>query len=117
MEYELESNIPSIGAGKLTKLASELDITNWEMDRTHWAVKDVDLPAALIRARVLAQYMDSPLRCKRVLTGGFRDRTADNISGLARRPSTRGLMTIAPCHTRVFGSEGHSGDIHMSALL
>lgn len=42
-EYEPFDMIPSIRAESITQLAWELDIGEWEMNRTHWAVKDVDL--------------------------------------------------------------------------
>jgi hypothetical protein len=42
-EYSLFPDINPIPAETLRELAWELDIVNWEMHRTHWAIKDVDL--------------------------------------------------------------------------
>jgi hypothetical protein len=55
IEYEIEGNLPPITAAKITKLTSELDITDWELNRTHWAVKDVSLLQVLIKAGILAE--------------------------------------------------------------
>lgn len=54
-EYEIEKELPSISSAKLKKLASELDITDWEMNRTHWAVKDVNLLQVLMTAGIVDQ--------------------------------------------------------------
>ena len=43
IEYEFEPQIPPIPFRKIAPLKSRLDIGNWEMNRTHWAVKDEDL--------------------------------------------------------------------------
>jgi hypothetical protein len=43
IEYEFEPNIPPIPSSKITDLKTPLDIGQWEMGRTHWAVKDEDL--------------------------------------------------------------------------
>ena len=36
-------DFPAIPLPTITKLSGELGISNWELQRTHWAVKDVDL--------------------------------------------------------------------------
>lgn len=53
IEYELESGLPNVTPAKLKKLTSELDITDWELNRTHWAVKDVNLIQVLTTAGIL----------------------------------------------------------------
>jgi hypothetical protein len=55
VEYELEEGLPSITPAKVRKLASELDITDWELNRTHWAVKDVNLFRILMTAGILTE--------------------------------------------------------------
>ncbi|MBF0583327.1 MAG: TIR domain-containing protein [Magnetococcales bacterium] len=49
IEYEIKSVDPFLSVEDLSSLAFELDISisNWEMNRTHWAVKDVDLAREL----------------------------------------------------------------------
>jgi hypothetical protein len=43
IEYELHAVNPFLTAEQMEKLTFELDISNWELNRTHWAVEDVDL--------------------------------------------------------------------------
>lgn len=47
VEYEFDERIPSIEGDRIAELEWELDIDGWEMSRTHWAIKDVDLFAVL----------------------------------------------------------------------
>jgi len=49
IEYELADYAPPIPFALLNQDANELDIGDWEMNRTHWAVKDVDLAPFLDR--------------------------------------------------------------------
>jgi hypothetical protein len=51
IEYELQAVDPFLSADDLDQLTFELDIGKWEMNRSHWAVKDVDLPKELHAAR------------------------------------------------------------------
>jgi hypothetical protein len=53
LEFEIDKVVPAISGAKLKKLTTELDITNWELNRTHWAVKDVNLMQAMKTARIL----------------------------------------------------------------
>ncbi len=43
IEYEIQPLDRFLTADELHELAFELDISKWEMNRTHWAVKDVNL--------------------------------------------------------------------------
>ena len=47
IEYELTEVSPFLTADELTTLAFDLDIGSWEMNRTHWAVKDINLAKEL----------------------------------------------------------------------
>ncbi|MBA8908039.1 toll/interleukin-1 receptor domain-containing protein [Aminobacter ciceronei] len=51
IEYEFIPVDPFLVADDFDALSFELDIGNWEMNRTHWAVKDVNLPKELHTAR------------------------------------------------------------------
>lgn len=53
IEYEIIPLDRFITAADLGQLTFELDIGDWEMNRTHWAVKDVNLPKELHAARGL----------------------------------------------------------------
>ncbi len=47
VEYNLIPVAPFLTAKMIDEMKFELDISGWEMNRTHWAVKDVDLPREL----------------------------------------------------------------------
>jgi hypothetical protein len=53
IEYEFDQAIPQIPFSSLEPIAPLLDIRNWEMNRTHWAVKDEDLLKRLEAAKLL----------------------------------------------------------------
>lgn len=50
IEYELQKLSSFLSAADLAAMSFDLDIGKWELNRTHWAVKDVNLPKEL-RAR------------------------------------------------------------------
>ncbi len=47
IEYEVQHIEPFLSKADLKSLSFELDIGKWELNRTHWAVKDVSLPREL----------------------------------------------------------------------
>lgn len=47
IEYEIKDIDPFLSAKDLSSLALALDISEWEMNRTHWAVKNVNLAKEL----------------------------------------------------------------------
>jgi hypothetical protein len=47
LDYELISVSKFLSNAELWSMASELDLGNWEANRSHWAVKDVDLSREL----------------------------------------------------------------------
>lgn len=47
IEYELQPLTQFITAEELSAMSFDLDISKWELNRTHWAVKDVNLPKEL----------------------------------------------------------------------
>ena len=51
IEYDLQDVDPFLTVQDLDALRFELDIGKWEMNRTHWAVKDVNLPKELHTAK------------------------------------------------------------------
>ena len=44
IEYELAADIPPIPYAAIEPLRHLLDIRDWELNRTHWAVKEEDAP-------------------------------------------------------------------------
>lgn len=55
IEFEFDQKIPPIPFDAIKPIAPLLDIRDWEMNRTHWAVKDEDLFERLVTAGVLSQ--------------------------------------------------------------
>jgi hypothetical protein len=53
IEYEFEKGIPEIPFSKIADLKDKLDIGKWEMNRTHWAIKDEDLFSILSSAGLI----------------------------------------------------------------
>lgn len=52
LNYELIPVEPFLTHDQMAGLGFELDISKWELNRTHWAVKDVELPKELHRIGV-----------------------------------------------------------------
>lgn len=55
IEFEFDQNIPPIPFEAIKPIAKLLDIRDWEMNRTHWAVKDENLLERLVNAGILNQ--------------------------------------------------------------
>ncbi len=55
IEYQFESEIPPIPNSMLQQIASELSIDGYELSRTHWAIKDVDLFRVLMMNMSIAK--------------------------------------------------------------
>jgi hypothetical protein len=53
VQYQLDSLAPFLTADDLAAMSFELDIGKWELHRTHWAVKDVNLPKELERRGII----------------------------------------------------------------
>lgn len=51
ISYELQAVDPFLSWEDLKNMNFELDVGRWEMNRTHWAVKDVNLQQELLAAR------------------------------------------------------------------
>ena len=53
IHFEVDDSLPPIHPDRIVDLSWELDIGNWELNRTHWAVKDVDFLSELANAGVI----------------------------------------------------------------
>lgn len=63
VEFEFDPKIPPFPAEKLADLYMRLDIGRWEMNRTHWAIKDEDLLKVVAAAGLIpANESGSPVR-------------------------------------------------------
>jgi hypothetical protein len=49
IDYTLDPDIPGIPNAKLEELAGDLEIVDFEFQRTHWAIKEVDLFKVLLK--------------------------------------------------------------------
>lgn len=53
IEYEFDETVAPFDFSNLAPLKVKLDIADWEMSRTHWAVKDEDLFEILVSANLV----------------------------------------------------------------
>jgi hypothetical protein len=53
IEFEIDEKVRPIPFKKLAPLKSALDIRDWELNRTHWAIKNEDLEEILAKAKVI----------------------------------------------------------------
>ena len=60
IEFEFEPSIPEISYDSIEPYFQYFDIRKWEMNRTHWAVKEGDLLDMLRTRNLLPQYVNSP---------------------------------------------------------
>lgn len=66
--YEFHPRLNAIQASEIEKIAPLLDIRDWEMNRTHWAIKDEDLFHRLRSASVIhgnVQDWPNPIKGKK----------------------------------------------------
>ncbi|TGK01805.1 hypothetical protein EHQ53_15120 [Leptospira langatensis] len=55
IQYEFIDEVSPITFTTLQKLSDDLDISNYEFNRTHWAIKDVDLLGVLFRKKIISK--------------------------------------------------------------
>jgi len=55
LEYRIIQEIKPIKAGKIEKISKLLDIREWEINRTHWAIKDEDLFQRLKNEKLISE--------------------------------------------------------------
>lgn len=71
IEYRLDQESPPIPNDTLTQLAWDLDVTDWEMNRTHWALKEVDLLTVLAHTNIKGYEAQGPLSPVDIITTVF----------------------------------------------
>lgn len=111
-QFELVEGVPAIPPAKLLNLALDLDIDEWEMNRTHWAVKDVDLIGVLDRAgivrakRLRAKFEHDSLpaapRSTRPSGLGVQPAVFDLPTGKPERDLVSVMMPLAPDFDSVY---------------
>jgi len=85
--FEFDLSIAPIGSDKLRDLEWDLDFGKLEMNRTHWAVKDVDLLAVLATAGLVGGGSASVRPVRRQILGA-----ADRLSNLGHSRFDRMLL-------------------------
>lgn len=60
IEFEFDSDVPPIPFEKIEPLQTALDIRDWELNRTHWAIKDEDLLAVLESENLIPARLAAP---------------------------------------------------------
>jgi hypothetical protein len=74
IEYDINEVVPFLSNEDMLLLSFELDIGKWEMNRTHWAVKEVNLAKELRRSRsiLLPDWVGTNLRAVDITTHNFK---------------------------------------------
>lgn len=67
IEYEIDPDIQPIPYESIKPIQAVLDIRNWELNRTHWAIKDGDLFERLRAANLLPAVAAEPPGAKEAL--------------------------------------------------
>lgn len=58
IEFKIDENLPPIPFARVIPLQRALDIRDWELNRTHWAIKDEDLLGILVDHNVIPARAD-----------------------------------------------------------
>jgi len=104
IEFELNENIPPIPFKKIKPLATLLDFRNWEMNRTHWAVKDEDLFLRLADASIInSKHIREPEKSVKRFAKKTNDPKVKTVQGFIGKV----LATERSIGTEVF-YRGHS---------
>ena len=74
IEYKIYPSINSISYSTISNLKQKLDIGKWEMNRTHWAIKDENLWELLLAERLITEHQYS-----KALTNKIADLEYENI--------------------------------------
>jgi hypothetical protein len=84
VEYEIEPSLPPIDPQRLLTLEFDLNLGPWEMNRTHWALKDVELLPVLMEAGLIdAAFVHAQPPQSRIMAIGLRQDAAE----IAARPT------------------------------
>jgi hypothetical protein len=65
IKYNFDPIFPPIPSGEIAKLKMDLDIEDFELFRTHWAIKDEDLVEVLLRQKlIIPEQVESSYRLR-----------------------------------------------------
>ena len=97
IEYEFDPEFPELPTGVVSEIGNEIDLGRFEISRTHWAVKDVDLFSVLINANYITEEQ---------VRRSIERRTPTPLQYIA--PQTQ-LTSFTTPNTKVFIVHGHDG--------
>lgn len=100
-EYEFVDGISPISTEILSELASDLDIGRYEMTRTHWAIKDVDLISVLEEAGPADRTIWNEFWTNDVSVSG-RPTTTSTIFSVPTEPKDPNLVAVMMSFRREF---------------
>jgi TIR domain len=66
VEFNFDHEIPPFPGSKLADLSVRLDIRSWEMNRTHWAIKEENLLSVLTSAGIISGDQPSPAHAQHI---------------------------------------------------
>ena len=95
IEFEFYSQIDEIPFSLIEPIAPLLDIREWEMNRTHWAIKDEDLFVRLQEANIIDQDVADELS---------RDTGIEQLPG--SRSTSQRISTVQDFINKVFSGKG-----------
>lgn len=75
IEFEFRHDIPAIPFEAISLISPLLDIRNWEMSRTHWALKEEDLLGRLADASLIPGVSAKALKSSKKLLDGLPEPT------------------------------------------
>lgn len=67
IEYKFDPDTPAIPFADIKPIATLLDIRDWEMNRTHWAIKDEDLLSRLKAHAIISEETSIPQEAAEVI--------------------------------------------------
>jgi hypothetical protein len=107
--YTIIPGLPEILPDRIHSLQWELELEEWELNRTHWAVKDVDLARELIAAGILNndQLNALPTDFKRLFDSNSVD-TKVSVSPKVFRVPNSGIENDLVSVMLPFSAEFHS---------
>lgn len=100
VEYEIDPALPPIPPELLIKHAFDFDLADWEMNRTHWAIKDVDLFPVLMEVGIVdPKFLHAQPEESKIAQLGLEKPTAEfevkpSVFRLPEGPRDRNLVAV-----------------------
>ncbi|MDP2360627.1 MAG: nucleotide-binding protein [bacterium] len=91
IRFEMDESIPALDVGTIDRVRASLDIGRWELYRTHWAVKNVDLVSVLIQNEIISEEV---ARSSNVFRSYYFEPTRAAITGEAEPLQRRRVFLV-----------------------